>query len=96
MCNMVLRVFLSSQATSAITKEECMRELRRINQKHGRLSYSELQKVSSISVSTIFRRFGTSKINVIWKEVLKNDFMRWVAKRGNKRRVFQKKGEIRI
>lgn len=54
-----------------ITITDCERELKAIYKKHGRLSFSELQKVSSISISTIFRKFRTTKINEVWDEIIK-------------------------
>lgn len=59
-------------STPIITKEDCERELKSIYNKHGRLTYSELKKVSTISLSTMFRKFHTTKINEIWDRVLKN------------------------
>ena len=53
-----------------VSKRECEIELMNIYNKYGRVSYSDLQKLSTISLSTIFRRFKTSKINVIWDEIL--------------------------
>jgi len=56
-----------------ITKSDCERELLMIYQKYGRISYSQLEKVSTISMSTIHRKFHTTKINEIWDEVLKDE-----------------------
>ncbi|TCP24497.1 bifunctional DNA-binding transcriptional regulator/antitoxin component of YhaV-PrlF toxin-antitoxin module [Scopulibacillus darangshiensis] len=53
----------------AITKAECQKQLLNIYKKHGRLSYSELKKRMDISMSTLFRKFNTTKINDIWNEV---------------------------
>jgi hypothetical protein len=53
-----------------ISKSTCERELKKIYQKHGRLSYNQLKEISPISMSTIFRRFKTTKINEIWDEII--------------------------
>ncbi|MEK4678224.1 hypothetical protein [Bacillus sp. FSL K6-2944] len=52
----------------------CKRELVRIYKKHNRrLTYNELKNESTISLSTLFRRFETTKINVIWETI--EDYM---------------------
>jgi hypothetical protein len=63
----------TKRSTRIITKGDCERELKAIYSKYGRLSYSELKKISTISLSTMFRKFHTTKINEIWDEVLKNN-----------------------
>lgn len=60
----------TKRGTPVITKEDCERELKAIYNKHERLSYSQLTEKSAISMSTMFRRFHTTKINEIWDEVL--------------------------
>lgn len=57
--------------TPIVTKEDCIKELQLIHDKHGQLSYNLLKEKSNISLSTIFRKFHTTKITQIWKEVLK-------------------------
>jgi hypothetical protein len=61
----------TKRSTPIITKEDRERELKGIYSKYGRLTYSELKKVSTISLSTIFRKFHTTKIN----EILLNNSM---------------------
>lgn len=53
-----------------ITKQECIEELRKLHNQYGELSYEELKKQSSISISTYFRRFKTTRISKIWEEIL--------------------------
>ncbi|MCT1389827.1 hypothetical protein M4D76_16145 [Peribacillus frigoritolerans] len=61
----------TKRAAPIITKDDCVRELRAIYNKNGRLTYNQLKDKSTISLSTIFRKFHTTKINEIWEEVLK-------------------------
>ncbi|MGM0924685.1 MAG: homing endonuclease associated repeat-containing protein [Bacillota bacterium] len=60
----------TKRSTPIVSKEDCEQELLRIYKNHGQVSYSELKELSSISVSTMFRKFHTTKINLIWEEVL--------------------------
>ncbi|MFI9225259.1 homing endonuclease associated repeat-containing protein [Peribacillus frigoritolerans] len=62
----------TKRATPVITKVDCKRELLEIYRKYGRASYSQLQEKSTISMSTMIRKFHTTKINEIWDEVLKD------------------------
>lgn len=56
---------------NVITKDDCVQELIRLYQQFGRkLTYKETKNFSSISMSTIIRRFNTTKINEIWNEIL--------------------------
>ncbi|PGZ17592.1 hypothetical protein COE43_12550 [Bacillus cereus] len=51
----------------------CKKELVRIYKKYNRrLTYNELKEESQISISTLFRRFETTKINVIWDQIERN------------------------
>lgn len=65
----------TKKTTLIITKEDCERELKSIYNKYGRLTYSELKKVSTISLSTMFRKFHTTKINEIWDRILKKNLV---------------------
>ncbi|MEN8648583.1 hypothetical protein ABFE25_28960 [Bacillus toyonensis] len=48
----------------------CEKELVRMYKKYNRrLTYNELKEESQISISTLFRRFETTKINVIWNQI---------------------------
>ncbi|PGU51823.1 hypothetical protein [Bacillus cereus] len=48
----------------------CEKELVRMYKKYNRrLTYNELKEESQISISTLFRRFETTKINDIWNEI---------------------------
>ena len=60
----------TKRAKPIITKEDCERELKTIYKKHGRVSFNELKNLSTISLSTFFRKFHTTKISEIWDEVL--------------------------
>lgn len=62
----------TKRATPVITKDDCKRELLGIYRKYGRVSYSQVKEKSAISMSTIIRKFHTTKINEIWEEVLKD------------------------
>ncbi|EJR97986.1 MULTISPECIES: hypothetical protein [Bacillus] len=53
----------------------CKEELVRLYKKYNRrLTYNELKEESQISISTLFRRFETTKINVIWNQIERNMF----------------------
>lgn len=57
---------------SPIELNLCKEELVQLYKKYNRrLTYNELKKESKISISTLFRRFETTKINVIWCEIEK-------------------------
>ncbi|MGD6840590.1 hypothetical protein ACQCVL_29675 [Bacillus thuringiensis] len=48
----------------------CEKELVRLYKKYNRrLTYNELKEESEISISTLFRRFETTKINDIWNQI---------------------------
>jgi Homing endonuclease associated repeat len=61
------------QGRPIITKEECFRELRMLHNEYGKLSYNELRQKSSISVTTIFRKFNSTKSYEIWDEALNDE-----------------------
>ncbi|MDM5460175.1 hypothetical protein [Bacillus cereus] len=53
----------------------CEKELVRVYKKYNRrLTYNELKEESQISISTLFRRFETTKINDIWNQIERNMF----------------------
>lgn len=58
------------KTTPIVTKKDCQQELLRIYKQYGQVSFSELKEISSISVTTMFRKFHTTSINAIWAEVL--------------------------
>lgn len=53
-----------------ITKEECMREMLLIYGKYGRVSYGQLHKILPFHYRTLLRKFGTTSVKVVWKEVI--------------------------
>lgn len=53
-----------------ITKEQCMNEMLNLYEKRGRLSYSELKKSLTFSIRTLLRKFGTTSILDVWREVI--------------------------
>ncbi|WP_307435256.1 homing endonuclease associated repeat-containing protein [Bacillus sp. V2I10] len=63
----------TKRATPVITKDDCKRELLGIYRKYGRVSYSQVKEKSTISMSTIIRKFHTTKINEIWEKVLTDE-----------------------
>ena len=58
-------------SAKSITKTDCVEELLKIYREKGRLSYTKLKKESTISMSTIFRKFGTTRIDEVWDEVIR-------------------------
>lgn len=62
----------TKRGNSIITKNDCKKELLGIYRKYGRVSYSQLKEISTISISTMIRKFHTTKINEIWDETLKD------------------------
>src|SRR5690625_1452831 len=55
----------------SITKEICFKEMMNIYSKHGRVSYGELEKRLPFHTRTLLRKFGTTSIHDVWKEVIK-------------------------
>ena len=53
-----------------ISKEVCMKEMLLIYAKHGRISYSMLEKTLPFHLRTLLRKFGTTSIKDVWKEVI--------------------------
>ena len=54
-----------------ISKEECVQELIRLYKERGKLlTFDEVIEHSNISMTTILRRFHTTKIKEVWNEVL--------------------------
>lgn len=60
----------TKRAVPVITKEDCIKELLMIYDNHGQVSFKNLKQLSRISLTTIFRKFHTTKINKVWEEVL--------------------------
>lgn len=54
-----------------ITKEMCMREMLLIYENYGRVKYSDLEKMLPFHSRTMLRKFGTTSIKQVWKEVTK-------------------------
>lgn len=53
-----------------ITKEQCMNEMLNIYEKHGKISYGQLEKILPFNLRTLLRKFGTTSIKDVWKEVI--------------------------
>lgn len=53
-----------------ITKEDCMREMLLIYDKHGRVPYDRLHEIIPFHYRTLLRKFGTTSVKDVWREVI--------------------------
>lgn len=54
----------------SISKEDCMKEMLKLYEVHGRVAYDKLNGLLPFHIRTLLRKFGTTSIKDVWKEVI--------------------------